>query len=700
MGLMRSLYAGVSGLRNHQVMMDVIGNNLSNVNTIGFKSGRASFSETFAQTLRGTTQPLANLGGTNPMQVGLGMSLANIDTLFSQGNIETTGQTTDLAIQGEGFFVTSDGQQNYYTRAGNFQFDGSGRLIMPGSGVRVQGYLANSAGVIEPGSPLTDIVLPFGKKIGARATTEATFAGNLDASAKPQGNILESGPLYAVEAGDSDIQGLRANGFANDKITGLTPNSTEVVVKWVDANGVEVSKSYKYVADDNNILGNGAFNSLKDLMDEVNADFTGQNLSVAINSTGALEFTNGSGAAVDLTLTSNSPVLESALHGGTTNLTAGAVHTTDEFSHVASQSDLLSSLRNEQGQSLGLSATDVITLNGLKGGEAISPVSYTINANSTYGEFAAQVGAAFGLTNEKGVEIGSEDGALKINGDGGKIYELSALDFRATDSGGTILRSEFNSIFDSTPGHYSQLQKAEDVQQSASMTVYDSQGNAFDLNIVFTKDVTDPNQWRWEVVAPEPAAATGGSTGYLEFNDDGSLKAFKFDDGSSSLQIDPGTGGNNLISIELNPGELGGFDGITQLSGANTTVFMTSQDGYGMGYLDQITIDEAGRITGGFTNGIVQALGQLALASFNNPGGMTRTEDNLFEVSGNSGSPVISTAGQGIHASIISGALEQSNVDLAEQFTNMIVAQRGFQASARTISTSDDMLAEVTNLKR
>ncbi|MEJ2635708.1 MAG: flagellar hook-basal body complex protein [Calditrichia bacterium] len=698
MGLMRSLYAGVSGLRNHQVMMDVIGNNLSNANTIGFKAGRVSFSETFAQTLRGTTQPLANVGGTNPMQVGLGMSLSTIDTLFGQGNIETTGQTTDLAIQGDGFFVVRDGNIRHYTRAGNFQFDANGALIMPGSGVKVQGYLANSEGVIEAGSRLTDIVLPFGKKQPARATSSITLAGNLDASALPQGNILKTDSVYAVEMGDSDINGLLATGMANNKITGMIPNSTEIGITVNDGTG-DVTRNYKYVAEDNGVVGNGAFHTLQDLIDEINSDFAGSNLTVSFSGGGALQFTNGSAGNIDVTLTSNNPILQNALHGGTDTLAAGTSHLTDEFSHKAQADDLLVNLRDENGQSLGLNANDAITINGLKGGDAITPYAFTVTGTSTYQDFASQIEASFGLTNSDGVEIDSNDGGLRIHADGGEIYELSALDIRAEDGAG-VARTTFNGIFDSTPGHYSELQKAEDVKQSSSITAYDSLGNPIDLTLIYTKDVTQPNRWIWEAQVPEPASVTGGRTGFVEFNDDGSLREFSFDDGSSSLQVDPGTGGNSVVSIEINPGEYGGFDGVTQLSGANTSVFVTSQDGYGMGTLEQISIDQTGRITGGFTNGVVQVLGQLALASFNNPGGLMRTEDNLFALSGNSGDPIISTAGEGINASIIAGALEQSNVDMAEEFTKMIVAQRGFQANARIITTSDEMLSEVTNLKR
>ena len=265
---------------------------------------------------------------------------------------------------------------------------------------------------------------------------------------------------------------------------------------------------------------------------------------------------------------------------------------------------------------LGLTNGDEVTINGLAGGSAIGAHTFSVGAATTYADYASQIETAFGITNDKGVEINSDDGSLIINADGGKIYELSALDMRADDTagaGGTD-RTVFNSIFDSSPLHYTETEKAKDVKQSASITVYDSQGSAFDLTAIFTKDVTSPNRWKWEINVPEPATATGGNTGYVEFNDDGSLKSFVFDDGSNSLQLDPGSGVDDLLSIKLFPGENDGFDGITQLAGPSTSVLINSQDGHGMGNLERISIDEYGQISGSFTNGVVQVPPSAQLA--------------------------------------------------------------------------------------
>jgi flagellar hook protein FlgE len=178
--MLRSLFSGVSGLRNHQVRMDVIGNNVANVNTVAFKEGRVTFKEGFAQLLQGASRPPGDQGGINPIQIGLGMQIGSIDQLFSQGNIETTGLNTDLAIQGDSFFVVRKGNQSFYTRSGNFQIDALGQMVSPTNGFVVQGQMYEN-GVLQDG--IRDIRLPFGQKVSAKPTTEATLSGNLNASA-------------------------------------------------------------------------------------------------------------------------------------------------------------------------------------------------------------------------------------------------------------------------------------------------------------------------------------------------------------------------------------------------------------------------------------------------------------------------------------------------------------------------------------
>lgn len=180
--MMRSMFAGVTGLRNHQIRMDAIGNNIANVNTVGYKASRVSFQDTLNQTLRGASAPNANRGGINALQVGLGMNLASIDVLHTQGNLQNTGKITDCAIQGDGFFILSDGQREYYTRAGNFNMERDGRLVNPSNGLIVRGWMANITGVINTNMPVTNIRIPVGQTIAPIATTQIEFGGNLAAN--------------------------------------------------------------------------------------------------------------------------------------------------------------------------------------------------------------------------------------------------------------------------------------------------------------------------------------------------------------------------------------------------------------------------------------------------------------------------------------------------------------------------------------
>ncbi|SEH24953.1 flagellar hook-basal body complex protein [Selenomonas sp. KH1T6] len=180
--MMRSLFSGVSGLKNHQTRMDVIGNNISNVNTTGFKSSRVTFADTLNQNLSGATGPKDNIGGTNPKQVGLGSGIATVDLLFTDGTVQNTGKNTDLSLSGNGLFVVKNGNQTYYTRNGAFEFDANGNYVMPGSGMLVQGWMAQEDGTLVTNGEPGTITVPAGKSMDASATTTVTYANNLNSA--------------------------------------------------------------------------------------------------------------------------------------------------------------------------------------------------------------------------------------------------------------------------------------------------------------------------------------------------------------------------------------------------------------------------------------------------------------------------------------------------------------------------------------
>ncbi|MBI3791862.1 MAG: flagellar hook protein FlgE [Gemmatimonadetes bacterium] len=440
--MLRSLFSGVSGLRNHQIRLDVIGNNISNVNTTAFKSGRVTFKEGFAQLLQGGSRPPGDQGGINPIQVGLGMQIGSIDTIMSQGNLETTGLKTDVAISGNAFFVARKGAQSFYTRAGNFQVDASGQLVVPSNGFVVQGRTAVN-GVFQDG--ITDIKLPFGQKTAAKETTQMKFGGNLDASA---------------------------------------------------------------------------------------------------------------------------PVFDTSDPDGVGPLTAG--------------------------------------FNTGTRGSAANQKSWT----------------------------------------------------------------------------------------ETSITAYDSIGTAYNVHVYMYKTAT--NTWNWEIdpstltAAGVPAGSITGS-GTFTFGPDGTLS-------SPSLQtITFAPPGSNPVTISIDPGA--GFTGVTQFA-SPTTAVARDQNGYTSGTLQDFSIDRTGTITGTFTNGVNIPLAQIVLSDFNNPAGLIRVGDNMYQESSNSGGPVLGYALAGSTSTLTSGALEMSNVDLAAEFTSMIVAQRGFQANGKVISASDEMLQDLMTIKR
>lgn len=411
--MMRSMSLAISALRNHQVFMDVISSNISNVNTTGFKGSRVSFQELLNQTLRGSSAPRGGSGGLNPIQIGLGMALGGVDTLFTQGSLQDTGKSTDLAIQGDGFFALDNGEGLSYARDGNLDLGLDGSLVNLSTGYKVMGWAADAAGNIDTAQPLSDIQIPFGQSM-AHATEKMNLQGNLDAEA-------------------------------------------------------------------------------------------------------------AAGTAV-----------------------------------------------------------------------------------------------------------------------------------------------------------------------TATTNIYDSLGVSHDVTLTFTKSAT-ANQWTWNASSTD--AAIGGITASgttIAFDTDGSYSSTN-PAGSMAITFTNGATSPSTTSFD--------FSNFTQLEGTSN-VNSSSQDGLPPGALNTFTVSSTGEVSGVFSNGLTRRLGQIALAKFLNPGGLQKMGQSLFAPSANSGTAQIGLPGQDGRGQVSAGYLEMSNVELAQQFTSMIVAQRGFQANSRVITASDEMLQDLVNLKR
>ena len=408
--MMRSMFAGISGLRSHQTMMDVVGNNIANVNTAGYKASMVTFQEALTQQLRGASGSGADRGGINPLQIGLGTQVASIDGIFTQGASQVTGRATDMAIQGDGFFIVSKGAEQLYTRAGSFNFDEVGNLVSP-LGLRVMGWMADASGAIDANAPIEQLQLPLSQVIDPQPTSTVDIGGNLSAS-----------------------------------------------------------------------------------------------LAV--------------------------------------------------------------------------------------------------------GEFS-----------------------------------------------------------------------------TTSITIYDSLGEAHELQAIFTKTADNT----WSVAAEIDGAAATLSSTTITFGSDGALTS------AGSITVGGITPpGADPLSFDL---ALDGSSPMVQFGGPGSAEAW-AKDGNAIGFLREFGISNDGSIIGSFSNGWTKVLGRVALATFNNPAGLERNGESVFSDSVNSGEALVGEAGTGNRGLLAAGTLEMSNVDLAQEFTNLIIAQRGFQANSRIITASDEVLADLVNMKR
>ncbi|MGE5400402.1 MAG: flagellar hook protein FlgE [Ignavibacteriales bacterium] len=557
MSLLNSLFSGVSGLRNHQSMMDVIGNNISNVNTIGYKGSRVTFSDTFNQFVKAGTNPTATAGGTNSFQIGLGAKLNSIDKNWNQGTFERTGIVTDLALQGPGLFILKSNGANYYSRAGAFTFDANGNLVNPQNGAIVQGKLA-TAGEIPSGTTITDIKIDTSQRIPAVKTTETKWGGNLSSSSPTLKTdiVQEIGNLNS--SGSGAATGEPGTGVLTD--TGKT-------IYDADGNQYKLRTWYTYAG--------GAWT-----MNYHVVDTSGANLTPDITGTQALAF-------------------------------------------------------DSSGKITGSTSTTVGT--GVP-------------------QFTLDYSSLTSTTNTTSVD--------------------------------------------------SKLDRGEDtVPINGAVTIFDSLGNTHTMTVKYTH--LDTNKWKWDVSLPTTsgsitgAGGTSATSGIITFNgSDGTIQSIT--QGGSTVTDYPKITFTPLSGAEVQDINLDfgvGTSGITQTN-LPSQVSALSQNGAASATLTNLNIDQYGKVVGIFSNGASRTLAQVMVATFANLNGLTSIGDGMYTVAANSGDPRVSEPGENSATTIQSGALEQSNVDLSEEFTRMIVSQRGFQANARIITTSDSLLQEITNLVR
>ena len=703
--MLRSMYSGITGLRNFQDQLDVVANNIANVNTIGFKGSRTTFQSTLFQTLAAGNAPQDLLGGINPMQIGLGSKIASIDKLMTQGSPMSTGKTTDMMIQGEGFFILSDGVGQYYTRAGNFTRDYNGFFVDPASGMKLQGWTArltpDGQRIVDTNDPIGDIQISSGQVMPAKQTSFVKLAHNLNAGVGIQDTTIvikstlgENIPVrFSFER---DLNNLNQNVYlweakildTNYNFSNLANNtSTAALTPTQTINGKVELDDYGKVINWVNYAGDDSpLSDTRISIFDVNGNIVG------IDGEPVTIETNGT-APDDATLSGSIKLVDA---------------TTNELVYY-----------NPEDIQLSFSGNSfTITLKDSQGNDIIFTSAY----DGTVGKF-----------NEL-LSEGIVDDTNSPN------FKLTGLSIKGVDDSNTISDGSFDlrSVRDviqppvageikfvdmNNPTNFATAEYISP-KTTTSTVVYDSLGNSYNVYLNFTK--INENTWFWEAklddgtplykITTDEQLVNDPANGVIAFDSNGNLAATNWSivngnivqsGGTAGFWFDPAEQGAAL-NPDVNPPSIAAagpvmvsvnFQELTQFA-APHSIAVTEQDGNAQGTLDSFAINTNGEIIGIFSNGLTAPLGQVALATFNNPEGLLEVGNSMYAMSSNSGLPQIGVSGVGGRGSIIPGALEMSNVDLAEEFTNMIIAQRGFQANSRSITTADQILNELVNIKR
>lgn len=677
--MMRSLYSGVSGLKVHQTRMDVIGNNIANVNTTAYKAKTLNFSDMLYQTTQAATGPNTANGtaGTNPRQIGLGVKTGAINTsITTEGATQSTGNPFDLKLTGEAFFIVSDGVNQYYTRDGSFNVDAAGYLAMANTGYTVLGWPADTEGNLQTGAvkPI-QVLSEANSTYAAAATTAAVVGGIIDDADVDFENLTENskGQLFNVSLYDK-------RGYEYSLQFGMKPVTTEKTSTKTITN----KDIYYDIAD--KIY----------LVDNSERKFT-------------ITYTSGGSATLDSTKMPSGlekkideQIQEMFKQG---RLTLGEVATIQfkiEETNVSGKYTVKSS--NPEGFDFETEFGDYSTLNG---------ATITVTLDGT---------TAYSTTNDKSGIVEISESTVeklygeKLNKESASTFVSSKMDIVVTEktleSGESVDPAIYTATLNSGALNLTSL----DVKLSDIQNLLKKAGGK-----VQSQYITSENTTLTEKIAGQFAVTLLGLTdvngnsidlGALEGTTSNLL--FNASDGKFS-GVD--TAENNFMNINLSTvGENGNFEDIQidmsslvnsdnngknsiesskgNIDGDSTTV------GRKLGTLSGVSIGTDGVVTANYSNGMSKTVAQICVATFANAMGLENQGDNLYSSTSNTGDLQIVDIKASGTGYMTTGVLEMSNVDLSQQFTDMITTQRGFQANSRIITTSDTLLEELVNLKR
>ncbi len=680
MALIRSLNSAISGLKSYQFAIDITGNNLANVDTVGFKHQRVTFRDLFSQTISFGIAPQGNLGGIDPQQLGLGVQIGDTARNFAQGSLKTTGVKTDLAIEGDGFFIVKDNDGSLlFTRDGSFSLNPENFLHDPVTGRIVQGLNADlSTFEIIEGGPLSNISIPIGKLSIAKETSQIKLVGNFNGA----GDIADSGSLIE-------------SGVFLDATTGVPATLTTLLTdlqRLGPSGPINLGLAVGDIIELNALKGNRTINAKFQISTSPptpGIDATGTTLEDLIN------FLRASlGINNNIQGMYSAPITNGAVKSGET-LDATAYTADPGVDFVALGVEPGDFIRFETGGGAGqiarvASITSSGGVNNVLNFDPNFTLDPTIPLPTTGDRWVIQERARVALgiganpiTNPDLEDTNSAAGKLRIAGNIGSVNNISNITL--SKSGGDSLTT------------FTALKNATGESTVANTTAYDSLGAPHILTITFalmSKSSLDQNRGNKVLFLAETDSNFNkdkvAGFGFIQFDTTGK---FMSSSPLNNITIDlSNSGAKTPLVIAADTSQ------ISALSNSNSDIVVTSQDGFAKGVLNNFSIDGNGIITGIFSNGITRPIAQLQIARFDNNNGLLDVGKNYFQVGPNSGEPIIGNPGSFARGVIRSGTLEESNVDMAKEFTNLIVSQRAFQANAKTITVSNQILQDLISI--